>query len=779
MLNPQEIEPIVAHPDGQDAGAAAPLPATGTRSGPSPLPGRNGIPRWNPQKGEWPPWLLGLLLALAVCLVYSNSFAGPFQYDDAHDIRDNLSIRRLWPLRDIFFVPGQGFMSRPIANLSFALNYATGGFDTFHFHLTNLAIHVGAALAFLGVLRRTLVLPVFRGTFGAAIPTLSLVTAAAWALHPLLTESVSYITQRYESLMGLFVMLTFYAVVRMAGSSTPNRWALLGSISCLFALGSKEVAVSVPILVLLFDRIFLADSFREAWRKRWVLYLGLLVAWACFFYVQTHTAGRVFAGFGLTTPWWRYALNQPPVILHYLRLAVWPYPLNFDYYWPVATTVRELAPGLAIIGGLLGLTLWSLVKRPMLGFLSLSFFFILAPTSSVMPILDLAVEHRMYLPLAPLIVLLVMTAHHAVTAGPLRDLSPRIKQFCLLILVAGILSAFGTLTYLRNEDYKNPIDLWRDAAEKSPKNPRAHHNHAFALAEAGYIELATKAYRRALELAPEAPLFHTNFGVFLGKIKKHEESLEHLRLAVKLEPGNYKNYLNLGIGHWQKGSLDNAITCFLGALEVDPNAAKAYSLLGMAKMDKSQLDDSRKALAKAIELDSLNPSYRYQFGLVMLKLNDSKRADAAFKDAIRLDGIPDAMIADIGWAYHGNGQDRLAVPLLRQALAMKPDRRNSRIRLAWILATSPEDPLRNGPEALELVRSVMALQSVYPAELLDILAVSLAESGRFPEARAALQLALSGSKDRSEPWVPGIESRLALFERNLPYRHQVAEGGPR
>ena len=177
--------------------------------------------RWDTASGEWPTWVLGTLLAAAVLLAYSNSLHGPFQYDDFSDIEGNKTIRHLWPLLDVFRTAGKGFHSRPLVNLSFALNFATGGMQPYHYHLTNLGIHLGASLAFLGVVRRTLSLPTFQGRFAGSVSALSLVIAGLWALHPLQTESVAYITQRYESIMGLFVFLTFYALLRMVESPPP------------------------------------------------------------------------------------------------------------------------------------------------------------------------------------------------------------------------------------------------------------------------------------------------------------------------------------------------------------------------------------------------------------------------------------------------------------------------------------------------------------------------------------------------------------------------------
>lgn len=730
---------------------------------------------WNSPKGakegNWSPWVLGVLLAAAIILAYSNSLHGPFQYDDFNDIRDNATIRHLWPLRDVFFMSGRGFTTRPVVNLSFALNYAMGGLNPFPYHLTNLGIHLCTSLVLLGVLRRSFALPSLKDRFSGHIPTLSLVTAALWALHPLLTESVSYITQRYESLMGLFVLLTFYGTIRMAGSPSPTRWGVLASASCLLALGSKEVAVSVPILVLLFDRTYMAGSFRGAWRERWGLYLGLLVAWACFAFIQSRPVARSFAGFGLDMPWWRYAINQPLVILHYLRLAIWPHPLNFDYFWPVAKTWQALVPGLVAVGSLLGFTLWASIRIPKVAFLLIFFFFILAPTSSVMPILDLAVEHRMYLPLVPVIVVLVFTIHQAIIRLKFRhSWMDLVKKNIVIGSIACVLAAFGALTYLRNEDYQNSIDIWRDAVEKSPNNPRAHHNYAYNLAEAGYNDEALKQYAIALQQAPNVPIFLSNYGVLLGKLGRYSEALPYLRLAVQLEPNDYKHIVNLGAVLWQKGSLDNAIECFHEAVRVNPQAALPYSALTILMLEKNEPSLAHEYILKALRIEPQNPGFQFRLGLVLLRLGDYPGARTTFESAIRLDLHPENMASDMGWAFHDYGMDEEAVSALRQALHLRPEHIRSQIRLAWILATSPDATVRNGGEALSLAAQVIKTQPVRSPEELDLLAVSLAETGRFPEAEAALQQALAQSKSGDEKWVPEMENRLALFQKRLPYR---------
>lgn len=715
-------------------------------------------------------WLPVLLLALAVLLVYSNSLQGAWVYDDTNDILANPSIRRLWPLKSVFYLPGQGFTTRPITYLTFAFNFATGAYNPLHYHLTNLAIHLAASLAFLGVLRRTLSLPALRERFAEDAQTLAFLTALLWALHPLLTESVSYVTQRYESLMGMFVFLTFYCVLRRESSPSPWKWSLLASLSCLLALGSKEVAISLPILILLFDFLFLSNDPKETWRKRKYLYLGLLMAWAIFLPLQLFTQRRIFAGFGLTLPWWRYALNQPGVILHYIRISLWPNPLNFDYFWPTSSSWQHLAPSILVVLAAMGATLWGLFRKARIAFLPICFFMILAPTSSIMPILDLAVEHRMYLPLAPLVVLVTFTFHHLTRSLRTREgLSHRAYRLGTAVLVALVLSAFGCLTYLRNEDYRSPLDLWQQTVAHSPKNPRAHHNFAIALAERGNLEKARDHYEQSIRLAPQVPLFLSNYGMLLSRMGKHEEALQQLRIAVQLEPTEYRHFVNMGLVLWRKGSMDSAIICFREAAKIDPSAALPQAVLADILLAKGQDREAREAILRALQLDPYHARSHYLLGLLHLKSGDIPQALAEFQIAIHLDTNPQKLAHDAGWALHQRGMDKEGTTLLRRAMALDPETPQYRSHLAWVLATSPDPSVRNGAEALALSQKLVQSTPQPAAAYLDLLGVALAESDRFPEAQEVTLKALTLSEVDTN-WRRDMEKRLTLYRNRQPYR---------
>ena len=403
--------------------------------------------------------------------------------DDASSIVQNPRIRHVWPLW-----PLVSETTRPLVQLSFALNYWAGGLEVCGYHAVNLAIHLCAALVFYGLVRRT-----------ARSPGLALSAALLWVVHPLQTQSVTYIAQRAESLTGLWYLLTLYGLARGANTAHPRRWYALSVLACFAGMATKPVMVTAPLMAWLYDRVFLAGSWRQAWRVRRGYYLGLAGSLA-FLGVLLIAASREYswaAGFSLPQPSvTQYALTQPGVILHYLRLAIWPHPLVLDYAWPVAGSWAAILPPLAALAAVGWLIRRAWRRNSAIGFLGIAVALLLAPTSSVIPITDLAQEHRMYLPLAPLLLLLVLGAR-------------RLRVATLATVLA--VSVFGVMTQHRNQDYRSELAIWQDTVRKRPANPRAHNNLGVALAQQGRLDDAFAHFSEALRLNPSDPDALYNF----------------------------------------------------------------------------------------------------------------------------------------------------------------------------------------------------------------------------------------------------------------------------
>jgi hypothetical protein len=461
-------------------------------------------------------FLAGGLLVIAALIAYHPSFSVPFLYDDVPAIPDNPTIRHLWPIGPVLSPPARLTTSgRPVINLSLAINYAFGQTDVTGYHALNLAIHILAGLVLFGLVRRTLLRPAFAGLRRArpqdSTTLLAFTIAALWMLHPLQTESVTYIVQRAESLMGLFYLLTLYCFVRSADETgkrqeargeSPEKetrgphlirspasglWPLASGLFCFLGMASKEVMVSAPLLVLLYDRTFVAGSFRAAWQNHWRLYLGLAASWLLLGFLVVSTGGNRngSAGFSSGMTWWTYALTQLPAVVHYLRLSFWPHPLVFDYGTAVVKQAGQVIPGALIIAALAIGTVLGLRRWPAIGFAGIWFFAILAPSSSVVPVVtETMAEQRMYLPLAAVVALVVLGLY--AWAG-------RLGAYALLALAVSL----GILTFQRNQDYASELFIWRDTVAKRPENARAHNNPAAVPGSR-----ATQAHRSRLPLQP-------------------------------------------------------------------------------------------------------------------------------------------------------------------------------------------------------------------------------------------------------------------------------------
>src|SRR5262245_31275448 len=254
-----------------------------TRRAPTTVAGRAAEPARRDEPGSVEPRtlhrLIPILLIVAGVAAYQNSFGGAFFLDDHTAIRDNPHIGELWPPW-AWRPRGESTVAwRPIASLSLAVNYALGGRRVQGYHAFNLAIHVLAGLVLFGVVRRTLMGERLRERYGRQAPWLAMAIALIWLVHPLQTESVTYVVQRTELLMGLFFLLTLYCVIRADSSPHRMSWFLGAVLACALGMGSKEVMVVAPLVVLAYDRVFLSKSFSELFRARGAVYAGLAATW--------------------------------------------------------------------------------------------------------------------------------------------------------------------------------------------------------------------------------------------------------------------------------------------------------------------------------------------------------------------------------------------------------------------------------------------------------------------------------------------------------------------
>jgi len=439
-----------------------------------------------------PRWLPPLALAVFAVLPYLDSVRAPLLWDDYSSIVGNTAITHLWPLP--LWAPADSVVGgRPVVCLTLAINYAISGFNTWSYHLLNVLIHALCAVVLYGLIGHTLLLSRWKGKWDLAAGPFAFAVALIWAVHPIQTDAVTYITQRTECLMSLFLLLTLYCSMRASQSNHRVLWQLAAIASCALGMGCKESMAVAPILVFLYDFIFLPPAER---RNRRLLYLGLPLTLLLLPLFLSHVNMSNKSGFGLgRISSWDYLKTQAGVICHYLRLLVWPHPLSLDYFdWPIANHIASvLLPGVFLIV-LLGATLFWIFRRSWLGFAGAWFFLILAPTSSVLPIMtEIAAERRMYLPSAAVIAV--------VCAGVWRLWRSAPKWFWItaVTLLAGALSI---ATAVRNWDYRSDLAIWTDTVMKRPNDARAHLHIAMDLIQQRDFDAAVRELHTTLRLEP-------------------------------------------------------------------------------------------------------------------------------------------------------------------------------------------------------------------------------------------------------------------------------------
>jgi tetratricopeptide (TPR) repeat protein len=520
-------------------------------------------------------WVAAGALILAVFAAYSNSLSGPFIFDDIPSLRDNSALRHLGT---VLSPPAASSLAgRPFLGLTFGLNYALGQSQVWGYHVFNLVIHGLACLALFGVLRRTFRLPALGPLWGGGADGAAFACAAVWALHPLNTQAVTYIVQRAESLMGLFYLLTIYCFQRALHSRRPRLWLGASFAACLAGMGTKEVMVSAPLMVFLYDRVFVAGSCLECWKRRKNYYIALAateVFLACLVASLGGNRGGGTGGFSPHARWGAYWLTQFPAVLTYLRLSVLPHPLIFEYGTEWMKNFAQAAIPAVAVAALAGATLWAWMRRPALGYLGVCFFAILSPTSIVPGTTQMIVEHRMYLALIPVVVVLIAAGYRA------------FGRYALP--VAGVVAlVFGGLTYRRNEVYRSDVALWQDTLARRPANTRAFLCLGNAFAEQGQMRDAIAAYRSALAINLDLPEVHNNLGNALVSDSKDQaypgEALDQFRAAIKGNADLTDAYASLGAALVDiPGRLPDAIATYEQGLKVNPRSAKLHYNLAVA-----------------------------------------------------------------------------------------------------------------------------------------------------------------------------------------------------
>jgi Tfp pilus assembly protein PilF len=443
--------------------------------------------------------------------------------------------------------------------------------------------------------------------------------AALFAVHPVQTEAVTYIVQRFTSLATMFSLaaLVLYAKMRLLQESERPFSAkalslyLFSLVSIILAMKTKEIAITLPVIVALYEFFFFRGPIRSTWPVLTPILLTLLIVPASLLNVQ-RPLGEIFSAVsdqtGLQPPTgrWDYLATQFRVVTTYTRLLLLPVNQNLDYDYPVSGAFFSPSVFLSFLF-LLGLLLAAiflyirssrgtdrLLRLPSFGILW--FFITLSVESSVVPIPDVIFEHRVYLPSVGAFITLAAAGGMAATR--------RFRRTARLpiILAASLIIALSGATYHRNRVWESDLGLWEDVVAKSPGKSRAHYNLGNILKRDGRIDEAIEHYLTAIHLKPFSAAYN-NLGMAYQDKGMPDVAIEQYRQAIHLQQDNATAHNNLASAYWEMGRIDEAIEQFEIAVKIEPDYVNARYNLGMAYEGKGLMDKSIEQFETAMKLD--------------------------------------------------------------------------------------------------------------------------------------------------------------------------------
>ena len=654
-------------------------------------------------------WWRAALIALAGVLTYWNSLSGAFILDDQSTIVDNLQIRELWNLSKVLVPePDTAIAGRPLVNLSFAINHAIGGLGVRGYHIGNIAIHIICALVAFGIVRRTIELSRPRGHFSVNSADVAFAVALLWTVHPLNSEVVDYLTERTESMMAMFYLLTLYFSIR----GRP----ILAVLSCALGMACKESMVTAPIIVAVYDRVYAFDSVKQAFRARKRLYLGLAATWFVLAALNWSGPRAAVGGFSAGASVWTYLLNQTVMIAHYLRLAIWPRSLVVFYGWPLPLTLGGVWPYALFIGVLLVATLVAMKRWPALGFLGVWFFVTLAPTSSIVPIAtEVGAERRMYLPLLAVIALAVVAvcaawslfarkAREDITlTAETAEKNPENSRRALralrfnvvgLVLLVALAAALAAATIRRNREYASPLSIAQTVVERRPSGV-THHMLAEQLSIAGRHEEAVTHLREAVRGGDSRAGFLLGIELFnTGKLQdaidqfdafvrtsgkrlaprwleptarevvsaraamaralamqsRWPQAAEQAQAVLAVAPNNAETRFLLANALFQQQRYEEAAAHYREYLTAQPNDVNALINGGVAMIATGRLDDAIGLFRHAVDVDPRSATTRQVLALGLLDRGDFEGAAVQARQGLALSAKDPAMRDRLGRA---------------------------------------------------------------------------------------------------------------------------------
>jgi tetratricopeptide (TPR) repeat protein len=645
-----------------------------------------------------------LAIVAAVVVVYANTLHAPFQYDDVPGIVENAALRDLSAPGAVLWQPANSSPAagRPLLALVLAIDYARSGLDVTGYHVTNIVLHVVCALLLFLLVRETLMLlarkpeggrlpeaataPLRTDGLRIAAPStpwwngggllethatlISAAIALLWAVHPLQTGTVTYISGRSESLMSACYLASMLAAAR-AHRSSSRAWNGIAIAACLLGMAAKESMVTAPLAILLYDRAFVFSGFREAIARRRALYGCLAATWVALGVMVWHAARSDSAGFDAGVSMTTYLLNQAIVIPRYLRLTIWPDYLLFAYGEVHRLRFADIGPMVVVVPLLIAASAWAWHRRAALGFPMVWVWLTLAPTSSLVPIAtEAGAARRMYLPLAGIAVLVVVGA--AALTARLRDRGVRLAPAGAALALAVVVVALGAVTMSQNTEYQSAETLWRGAIAHWP-SALAHRNLATALKAAGARDEVVEELRAAAATEPQV---RYTLGIELLEQQRYGDAIAELRRAIAEFPDDATIAIEgrraLALALAAAGARVEAVKAYEDLLVRAPNDLRAVLGYGDALLGNGQFAEALTQYRRVAAAQPLLLGAQTNAGMALMQLGRPAEALPYFRNVTTRQPGDAAAALNLSTALFATGQLAEAADAACRSLTLSP-----------------------------------------------------------------------------------------------------------
>ena len=685
-----------------------------------------------------PPFILTIITAL----FYWPSLSYPFQFDDLANITKKFAIRSDNPLTKIFT------HTRWMADWLNRINFEMERFEPFYYRLFDLIIHITAGII-LFYLILTLVKKLDKKNFLFKNSTLiSFMTAGLFLLHPVQTQTISYVIQaRLEGLATLFVLAILLVLINaLTTKKVVFKIILFGlaGILSLLSFGTKEIVVIIPLLLLLCDWFFISRNNWQSLKTRVVYHIGFALFFYLLFFgrfmnisfftraislkmVTANNRGNILTTHAqnVIKPL-EFFISEFKVIIHYLWMFIVPSIISVEYDWKLSTSffaADSFFPFLAV-ALIFSTALYTTIKKKysFIGFGLLWFFISIAPRTTIIPSPELLCDYKTYLASVGWLFILA-TAIVYLSKYLLNALKNTVKlkysavtQLAVLTL---ILLPIGTGAYFRNTVWRTSVEFWGDIVEKAPLKARGHNNYGVSLSEAGQIDKAIihykkaisldryysdplsniavaysfknetdkaiNALRMALSINPNYPEAFNNIGTFLLQKKEYENAEHALNNAIKLRPHYGKAYYNKGRLYMEKGEKEKAWTFFKKATEGDLDTPEGFYTLGQLSINMKKFDEAVNAFENIIKRGTNNPGIYFNLANSYYMLEQYDKAQSIYETLVRNNPQESRYLYNLAETHMVKNELEQALALFKKVTRMPNSLAQSHLRIATCL----------------------------------------------------------------------------------------------